>query len=131
MIYDSWADMIINLPTDMAGEYTQKLLKYAIYEEAVEFDNPALRAMFISVKNRLDEDLEKYQAKVERAKSISKRNRNDIDTISKRNRSEIEGVNVNDNVNDNDKYKKKNTKFHNFSERHYDYTDLKAGANDV
>ena len=127
VIYDSWADMIINLPTDMAGEYTQKLLKYAIYEEKVEFDDPALRAMFISVKKRLDEDLEKYQAQVERAKAVSKRSRtksNEVVMIS----NEVEGVNVN--VNDNDKKIKKKG-FHNFQERTIDFGALKAGGDDV
>ena len=91
VIYDSWALQIINLPQDMAGEYTQKILKYAFFEEHPSFDDPALAAMFASVKNRLDEDLAKYQAQVERAKTISKRSRTKSD--------EVEGVNVNDNVN--------------------------------
>ena len=128
MIYDSWALQIINLPPEMAGEYTQKILKYAFFEEHPSFDDPALAAMFASVKKRLDEDLEKYQAQVERAKTVSKRSRtksNEVVTIS----NEVEGVNDNDNVNVNDKDKKKNTKkkstFYNFPERSIDYEELK------
>lgn len=134
MIYDSWADQIINLPTDMAGEYAQKLLQYAIYGEEVSFDNPALNAMFISVKKRLDEDLEKYQAQVERAKAVSKRNRTkSYEVVTKSN--EVEGDNDNDNENVNvikeKKYKKKKNTFHNFPEREYDFSELKVGTEDV
>ena len=127
VIYDSWAVQIISLPPEMAGEYTQKILKYAFCEEQPAFEDPALAAMFASVKARLDEDLEKYQAKVDRAKTISKRNRNDIGTKS----NEVEGVNDNENVNVNvnDKDKKKNTKkkstFYSFPERNINYEELK------
>jgi uncharacterized phage protein (TIGR02220 family) len=102
VIYDSWADQIINLPLEMAGEYVQNILRYAIYEEDVQFENPALYAMFVPVKKRLDEDRIKYQEKVDRVKTNSERNRNEIDTKSERNRNEIAGDNdnVNDNVND-------------------------------
>lgn len=128
VIYDSWADMIINLPTDMAGEYTQKLLKYAIYEEKVDFDNPALRAMFISVKKRLDEDLEKYQAQVDRMNKC--RGQKDISKKSTRSLKEVSSDN--DNVNDNDNDKKiKKKGFHNFQERTIDFGALKAGGDDV
>ena len=124
VIYDSWAVQIINLPPEMAGEYTQNILKYAFFEEHPSFDDPALAAMFASVKNRLDEDLEKYQAQVERAKSVSKRGRtksNEVVTIS----NEVEGVNDNVNVNDNDKKKKKKSTFYSFPERSINYEELK------
>lgn len=122
VIYDSWALQITSLPKDMAGEYTQKLLRYAFFEEEPKFDNPALGAMFASVKNRLDEDLKKYQAQVERARATSKRHRttsNDIETTS----NGVEGVNDNDNVNVNVKKNKKKS-FHDFPEREYDFSKL-------
>ena len=128
VIYDSWAEFIIDLPPEMAGEFAQKLLKYAIKGEEVNFSDPGLKAMFASVKNRLDEDYVKYQAQVERAKTVSKRSRtksNEVVTIS----NEVEGVNDNDNVNVNDKDKKKNTKkksnLYNFPERNVNYEELK------
>ena len=124
VIYDSWALQIINLPPEMAGEYTQKILKYAFFEEHPSFDDPALAAMFASVKKRLDEDLEKYQAQVERAKSVSKRSRtksNEVVTTS----NEVEGVNDNVNVNVNDKKNIKKVTFHNFPERSINYEELK------
>ncbi len=123
VIYDSWAVQIISLPPDMAGEYTQKILRYAFFEEEPTFDDPALGAMFASVKNRLDEDLAKYQAQVERAKTISKRGRNEVATKS----NEVEGVNDNDNVNVNVKKNKRST-FHEFPQRAIDYTELKKGS---
>ena len=131
VIYDSWADQIINLPVDMAGELTQKIFQYAIYGEEVAFDNPALYAMFVPIKKRLDEDSEKYFEKVNRIKTNSKRNQDDIETKSKRNRSDIGGVNDNDNVNVNDKkYIKPDryAKIHNFSEREINYTELVENA---
>ena len=130
LIYDSWADQIVNLPDEMAGQYIKGILQYAIYGEDVRFENPALQAMFISVKRRLDEDNEKYQAKVERAKRNSIRNRTEVDTISDRNRDEVKGVNVNDNVNVNvnDKNNNKAKNIHNFPERSYDYEALMKGT---
>lgn len=126
VIYDSWAVQIISLPPEMAGEYTQKILKYAFFEEHPSFDDPALAAMFAAVRNRLDEDLAKYQAQVERAKTVSKRSRtksNEVVTTS----NEVEGVNDNDNVNvnDNDKKIKKKSAFYNFPERTINYEELK------
>ena len=131
VIYDSWADQIINLPLDMAGEYSQKILRYAIYGEDVTFDNPALAAMFVSVKKKLDDDREKYQAKVERAKAISSRSRNEIDTKSERYRNEVEGVNVNDNVNVNVKKNKKKNTFADFPERKIDYSMIRSEIGNV
>lgn len=130
VMYAEWADQIINMPSDLAGEYIQAIAHYAIYGEDVKPDNQLLNAMLVPVYKRIDEDLEKYQAKVDRVKSISKRNRNDIETKSKRNRNDIEGVNVNVNDNDNDKKIKKKG-FHNFHERTIDFGALKAGGGDV
>ena len=105
VIYDSWADQLINLPKEMAGEYIQAILTYAMYGIDVEVEDPAIKAMLIPVKKKLDDDLEKYQAKVERAKTISKRNRGEIEPISIRNRNEIAGVTVTDTVTNKDKRK--------------------------
>ena len=130
VIYDSWAVQITSLPQDMAGEFTHKLLKYAFFEEEPTFDNPALGAMFASIKNRLDEDLAKYQAQVERAKSVSKRSRTkscEVVTMS----NEVEGVNVNvnDNENVNVKKHKKKGGIHDFPERDYDFSKLVVKKN--
>lgn len=135
VIYNAWADQIINLPQDKAGEYIQNILRYAFYGENIESDNAMLNVMLIPVKKKLDEDLDKYQAKVERAKTISKRNHDEIETISERNRNDVEGVTdtVTDTVTVTDIKKKNNKKkstFHNFPEREYDYSKI-SGADDV
>ena len=135
VIYNAWADQLIYLPTEKAGEYIQNILRYAFYGENIETDDAMLNVMLIPVKKKLDEDLDKYQAKVERAKTLSERNRNEIGTKSERNRNDVEGVTVTvtDTVTDikEKKYKKKKSSFHNFPERQYNYSDLKAGADDV
>mgnify|MGYP002526883255 CR=1 FL=1 len=128
VIYATWADQIINMAPDLAGEYIQAILKYAIYGEDVTSENQLINAMLVPVKKKLDEDFEKYQAKVDRAKTISKRNRNEIDAISKRNQNDIGGVTDTDTVTVTDtvtdkKNKKKNS-IHNFPEREYDFSKL-------
>ena len=133
MIYATWADQMLNLPDDMAGKYIKAVLDYAIYGHDTESDNTFINAMLVPVRKKLDEDLNKYQAKVDRAKTISKRNHNEIDTISERNQNDIgsvtDTVTDTDTVTVTDKDKKKNTKkkstFYNFPERSIDYEELK------
>lgn len=134
VIYNAWADQLINLPQDKAGEYIQNIMKYAFYGEKIDSDDPMLNVMLIPVKKKLDEDLGKYQAKVERAKTISKRNQNDIETISELNRNDVEGVT--DTVTDTvtvikKKNKKKKAGFGNFPERTYDYAALMEETGNV
>jgi len=127
VIYDSWAVQITSLPPEMAGEYTQKILRYAFFEEDVTFDNPALAAMFASVKNRLDEDLEKYQAQVDRMNKC--RGQKDINKKSTRSLKEVTSVNDNDNENVN--VKNKRSTFHDFPQRAIDYEGLKKVNDNV
>ena len=132
VIYKTWADQLINLPSDVAGEYIQAILKYAFYSEEIKSDNPFINAMLVPVKEKLDEDIEKYQAKVDRAKAISERNRNDIVTKSRRSRNDIEGVTDTDTVTVTDTVKKnKKSTFHDFPQRKIDYEELKRVNNHV
>ena len=55
-MYAEWADQIINMPPELAGEYTKAILKYAIYGEDVKTDNELLNAMLIPVYKRIDID---------------------------------------------------------------------------
>ena len=126
VMYAEWADQIINMTPDLAGEYIQAILKYAIYGEDVKPDNQLLNAMLVPVHKRIDEDYKKYQEKVERMNTC--RNQKDIYKKSNRNLQDIKSVNVN--VNDNDNKNKKKG-FHNFQERTIDFGALKAGADDV
>ena len=68
VIYDSWADMILHLPPEMAGEFAQGILKYAIYGEDIDTSNPAITAMLVPVKKKLDEDAEAWE-EVKKARS--------------------------------------------------------------
>lgn len=94
VIYDSWGELLVNLPDDMAGQLIKQIIAYAFDMTQLPIDNPAIGAMFAMVKSKLDEDAEKYQAKVDRLKTNSERNRDDIETISERNRNEVGGVSV-------------------------------------
>lgn len=65
------ADMILNLPDEMAGQFIKTIIKYAMYADSTEADNPAIKAMFEAIKPKLDEDAAKYE---ERCR-INKENR--------------------------------------------------------
>ena len=104
VMYESWADMIEQLPDDQALELTRAICSY---QKNGQFNitNPVLRVYFeTTVKPELDANNQKYQEKVNRAKSMNStvkndtdRNRNDI----VRNSDDIDSVNVNVDVNDN------------------------------
>lgn len=94
VIYDSWAELIENLPDEMAGQLIKMVLGYAFGRENNKNDDPAINAMFSMIKTKIDEDNCKYQEKVERIKNNSSRNRNDIDTKSERNQNDVESVSV-------------------------------------
>ena len=125
VMYAEWADQIINLPYDLAGEYAKAICRYAIYGEKEDVDS-VLGAMLVPVYKRLDEDLKKYQEKVDRMNTC--RNQKDIYNKSDRNLQDIKSVNVN--VNDNVKKNKKKP-IHDFPERKIDYSMLKSGASHV
>ena len=132
IMYAEWADQILSLPNDLAGEYAKAILNYAIYGEKMKIDNPALKAMLIPVYKRIDVDLEAWEeTKRQRSeagkKGMAKRwnNKtitNDNDVITNDNTVIADyneqyqditkiTVNVNDNVNVNDKdIKEKNNK---------------------
>ena len=133
VIYATWADQALNLPDDVAGQYLKAILKYAIYGDDSESDNTFINAMLVPVKKKLDEDLEKYQAKVDRMSSC--RNQKDIYKKSDSNLQEITSDTVTDTDTVTDikekKYKKRKSSFHNFPERQIDFSQLKAGADDV
>lgn len=64
VMYKSWRDLFQNLPKEMAGELIQAVFSYQDGEE-INIDNPALSAIFGMISNKMDEDGEKYQKKVE------------------------------------------------------------------
>lgn len=112
VIYDSWGELIANLPDEMAGQLVKQIITYAFDMEQPQMENPAIGAMFAMIKTKLDEDAEKYQAKVDRMKTNSERNRYDIDTKSERSRDDIGSVSESDSVYVSDKdIKEKNKRF--------------------
>jgi len=127
VIYDSWADQILNLPDDIAGQYIKAILNYAIYGENTDSENAFINAILVPVKKKLDEDWEKYQAQVERMNKC--RSQKDVNKKSDRSLQEVLSDTVTDTVTVTDKDKKKNTKkkstFYNFPERSIDYEELK------
>ena len=92
VIYDSWGELLYNLPNEMAGLLIKEIIAYAFDMEPMADVDPAIGAMFAMIKTKMDDDLKSYQAKVERLKANSERNRHDIDTKSERNRNDIGGV---------------------------------------
>lgn len=140
VIYDSWADQILNLPHDIAGEYIQAILMYAIYGEEVNSDNPFINAMLVPVKKKLDEDAKAWEeVKKQRSeagkKGMQSRWHNKVITNDNNVKQDITNITVTDTVTVTDikekKYKKKKSTFHNFPEREYDYTELKGAVEDV
>lgn len=130
VIYDSWADQIINLPPEMAGEYAKAILMYAIYGEEADIENPAIKAMLVPVKKKIDEDSEAYQETIRQRseagkKGMSKRwnitndnkvitNDNDVITNDNTVKQAITNITVSDSVSVSvsDKDKKKSAEKH-------------------
>ena len=92
VLYDSWGELIYNLPNEMAGLLIKEIIAYAFDMEQMSDVDPAINAMFAMIKTKMDDDMRSYQAKVDRLKANSERNRNEIETKSKRNRNEVSGV---------------------------------------
>lgn len=73
VIYDSWKDMIVSLPDEMAGELIKMILSYAFDEEQYSTDNPALAAMFNMISKKLDEDEEAWKEECKRRSEAGKK----------------------------------------------------------
>ena len=148
VIYDSWADQMLNLPDELAGIYVKAILKYAIYGEGVEPDNPIINAMLVPVKKKLDEDAAAYAETIRLRSEAGKKgmhsrwhNRtitddNTVITNDNNDKDCITNITVTDTVTDTE-YKKKNNKkkvrpkFNNFTERNIDFALLEAEAKNV
>lgn len=139
VIYATWADQILNLPPDVAGEYIQAILKYAIYGEDTEPENPFIKAMLVPVKKKLDEDAEAYAEVIKQRseggkKGMARRwHKEDITqdkSVITPDKSVIKSitpitVTVTDTVTDTVKKNKKKG-FHDFQERKIDYSKIRS-----
>ena len=125
IMYAEWADQILNLPHDLAGEYAQAILKYGIYGEKNEDCDPVIHAMLIPVYKRIDLDTEAWEETKRQRSEAGKKGMasrwhnkvitNDNNVITDYN-ERYQGItnitdNVNVNVNVNDKDKKEKKKF--------------------
>ena len=94
VLYSSWVRFFGELPEEQAGKLIKAVYAYVTEETEPEIDDPALSAIFNLIRDKLDEDSQAYEKKVERLKknssSKSTRNRTEIDTISDRNRDDID-----------------------------------------
>ncbi len=144
VIYDSWSDLISNLPDELAGQLIKMVLGYAFGEGCNYNDNPALNAIFEMMKSKIDEDYSKYYAQVERAKNNSKRSQNEVKTMSdevgrsqnevetmsdevEQSQDEVKGVSVSVYVSESDKDIKKDNMSDDVSEV-IDYLNSKLGT---
>lgn len=73
VIYDSWGELLTNLPDDMAGQLIKQIIAYAFDMTETTLDNPALNAMFAMIKTKLDEDAEAYDEIVKQRSEAGKR----------------------------------------------------------
>ena len=61
VIYDSWGELLYNLPNEMAGVLIKEIISYAFDMEPMPDVDPAIGAMFAMIKTKLDEDFEAYK----------------------------------------------------------------------
>lgn len=126
IFYDSWAELIINLPDDMAGELIKMILGYTFDEGTCYSENQAINAMFAMIKLKLDEDTEAYEEVIRQRSEAGKRGMasrwnktSDNKPITKNNevitndnsvKNEITNITVYDSVSDNESDKDKKEK---------------------
>ena len=106
VLYKNWGKLLRALPNEQAGELVKAICSYCFEDGDGKIEDTALEAIFVMIKDKLDEDYRAYLDKVERMKKNSsskserkETNRDDIDTISTRketNRDDIEGDTVTD-----------------------------------
>ena len=93
IIYKTWAKLFLELDDAEAGKLIKAICSH---QEGlpVDLEDKLIRVIFNMIQEKMDEDKEKYQAKVDRIAKVneSRRSRNDIDTKSSRNRNEVVGV---------------------------------------
>ena len=111
IFYNNWSAMIEGLDSLMAGKLIQIICHYAKTGEIADID-PTAKAIFLSIKPIMDEDTEKYEAKVKQlSEARQKVGHTDTDkkntvTVQKKPVTDKKntvtgGVNVNVNVKDN------------------------------
>ena len=59
MLSDDWKDMVVNLPDETAGQLMKAIFLYHSGED-VDIDDPVLKAVFVMVREYIDENDRKY-----------------------------------------------------------------------
>ena len=90
IIYNSWSDMIRDLPAEMAGQLMQAILAYAFDDEEIVLEDPALSSMLKMIKKKLDEDSRSYEKKVERVNDAREKRQQKSDNFQTENRLKSE-----------------------------------------
>ena len=84
VIYDSWATMIANIPTEQAGELIQAICAKRLGKD-VAIADPSVAGMFAMIAPQLEADSKKYQEKCDRIKAA----REKIETKNNESESEL------------------------------------------
>lgn len=94
ILYSSWADLFMDLPDELAGQLVKAVLAYTFKGEDAKTGNPALDAAMTMMRNKLDEDSDKYRTKVERIAQAraEKKKQAENSMKSDSNQSEIKSV---------------------------------------
>jgi len=94
ILYSSWADLFMDLPDELAGQLVKAVLAYTFKGEDAKTGNPALDAAMTMMRNKLDEDGDKYRTKVERIAQAraEKKKQAENSMKSDSNQSEIKSV---------------------------------------
>jgi hypothetical protein len=95
ILYQAWGIILDSLPDAKAGKLIKMIVKYGLKGEETKSDDETINAIFEMVKEKLNEDSDKYKAKKERMEKINaERKRNEVVTKSSRNRNEVVGDTV-------------------------------------
>lgn len=73
VVYDSWAEMIVNMPDDTAGQLIKNMMRYVFDKGELEFTSPEVQAMFCMIKEKLDADSEKYEEEIKKRSAAGKK----------------------------------------------------------
>ena len=101
IIYQAWATIINSLSDAKAGKLIKMVLTYGIKGQVTTSEDETINAIFEMIKDKLDEDAGKYDAKVERvAKARENRKHNENSMKSECNHNKNISDTVTDTVTD-------------------------------
>ena len=74
MLSDDWKDLVVNLPDETAGQLMKTIFLYHAGEE-IQIDDPVLNAVFVMVKEYIDENERKYAETCKKRSEAAKTSR--------------------------------------------------------